>query len=60
SSERAASDDVKSLRNVYLQSGGYDPNVLTQYNDLEHRLRYYEYYPWMKDYPEPLKQYRCI
>ncbi|CAF1028852.1 unnamed protein product [Rotaria sp. Silwood1] len=58
SSERAASDDVKSLRNVYLQSGGYDPNVLTQYNDLEHRLRYYEYYPWMKDYPEPLKQYR--
>ncbi|CAF5090845.1 unnamed protein product, partial [Rotaria sp. Silwood1] len=50
----------RSLRNVYLQSGGYDPNVLTQYNDLEHRLRYYEYYPWMKDYPEPLKQYRCI
>ncbi|CAF3968571.1 unnamed protein product [Rotaria sp. Silwood2] len=58
SAQRTINDEVRSLRNVYLQSGGQDSNILAQYNDLEHRLRYYEYYPWMKDYPEPLKQYR--
>ncbi|CAF1335818.1 unnamed protein product [Rotaria sordida] len=58
SSRRTTTDDVRSLRNVYLQSDGHDANVLDRYNDLEHRLHYYEYYPWMKDYPEPLKQYR--
>jgi len=43
-----------------LQSGGHDANVISRYSDLEYRLRTYTDYPWTKDYPEPLKQSRCL
>jgi hypothetical protein len=49
----------RALQNGYLQSGGDDINVLSRYSNLERRLRHYEYYPWLKDYPEPLRHYRC-
>lgn len=29
------------------------------YSDLDHRLRQYEHYPWMRDFPEPLRRLRC-
>lgn len=51
---------LRSLRNGYLQSGGHNPKLLTQYADVEKRIRYYDDYPWIKDYPEPLRRYPCI
>jgi hypothetical protein len=52
--------DFRSFRNSYLLSGGHDANVIARYSDIEYRLRAYEDYPWTKDYPEPLKQNRCL
>ncbi|CAF3588201.1 unnamed protein product [Rotaria socialis] len=54
---QTTTDDVRALRNRYLQSGGHDNDVLSQFNDLEEKLRYYESFPWMKGYPEPLTRY---
>ena len=48
-----------TLRNGYFQSSNYDRNVLTHHSDIEHRLRDYEYYPWLRGYPEPLRHLRC-
>jgi hypothetical protein len=50
----------RTLRNSYLQPGDYDTEVLPHSSDLERRLRQYEYYPWVKSFPEPLRHYRCI
>lgn len=47
------------MRNNYLHSGGHDANLLARYTDIEYQLRTYENYPWMKDYPEPLKPAGC-
>ncbi|CAF4453781.1 unnamed protein product, partial [Rotaria magnacalcarata] len=62
---QTTTDDVnnynsRALRNRYLQSGGHDSEVLSQFNDLEEKLRYYEAFPWVKGYPEPLTRYPCI
>ncbi|CAF1040313.1 unnamed protein product, partial [Rotaria magnacalcarata] len=59
---QTTTDDVnnynsRALRNRYLQSGGHDSEVLSQFNDLEEKLRYYEAFPWVKGYPEPLTRY---
>jgi hypothetical protein len=34
--------------------------MVARNSDIEHRLRAYEDYPWTTEYPEPLKQNRCL
>ncbi len=50
----------RTSHNGYLRSTGHDTEFPARYSDLDRRLRYYEYYPWLKDYPEPLRLYRGI
>ncbi|UJR30693.1 hypothetical protein I4U23_018214 [Adineta vaga] len=51
---RTSGDDIRNMRNSYLQSGGHNPAVLVGYSDIERRLSRYEHYPIIKDNPEPL------
>jgi hypothetical protein len=50
----------RHFRNDYLQAGGHDADVIARYSNIESRLHAYENYPWRTDYPEPLKQSRCL
>jgi hypothetical protein len=43
----------------YTRSNSYDTNRVLGYNGLNRRLRDYEYYPSIREPPEPLKHYRC-
>ncbi|CAF1068244.1 unnamed protein product [Adineta ricciae] len=52
------SEDVRSLRQDYMYTGGHDARTIARYSDLEYRVRSRENSPWTKEYPEPLRQAR--
>ncbi|CAF1056579.1 unnamed protein product [Adineta ricciae] len=51
---RTSGDDIRTMRNSYLQSGGHNAAVLVGYSDIERKLSRYDHYPIMRDNPEPL------
>ena len=43
-----------------MYTGGHDARTIARYSDLEYRVRSRENSPWAKEYPEPLRQARCL